>query len=170
MATCSLSQAGVVFSDVQTPTGVSGAAVVSEVFDHYEEGTWDPVWDTTLPTQSYAGQTGGYVKIGKQVFLNWYIQGRSHASSSIGGNLKIKGIPFTFTDDVDGGGNAVGVWTIHQKPWINDRRAPRMATDGIAWLGAVSTGASWGYAQAQDVISNNEDFLCTGSINFGSNQ
>ena len=38
MPSVSMTNAGIVYSDSQTPTGVSGGAVSTEVLDHYEEG------------------------------------------------------------------------------------------------------------------------------------
>ena len=97
MASCSLSQAGVVYSDVQTVSGVSGATPSAEVLDHYEEGTWTPYYEATNCTFSYGGgQYASYTRIGRECFCNGHLDTNSTVSGTGGGNqVLIKGQPFT---------------------------------------------------------------------------
>ena len=47
------------------------AGATSELFDDYEEGTWTPTIQgaTVNPTQSYAAQSGWYIKTGKMIMV-----------------------------------------------------------------------------------------------------
>jgi hypothetical protein len=82
---------GIDFS-AQTATSASGASATSELFDHYEEGTWTP----TLSNFTVTGATtvnGRYTRIGRQVT----VQGSVSAATSIayGTSCLIGGFPFT---------------------------------------------------------------------------
>jgi hypothetical protein len=81
---------GIDFS-AQTATSASGASATSELFDHYEEGTWTPA----LSNFTVTGATtvnGRYTRIGRQVTL----QGSVSAATSIafGTSCLISGFPF----------------------------------------------------------------------------
>ena len=96
MATCSLSQAGIVFSDVQTPTGASGASVAGEVLDHYEEGAWTPTYVASGCTFSYGGGNyGKYTRIGNLCHCAGYLDTNSGVSGTTGNTVDIHGLPFT---------------------------------------------------------------------------
>ena len=81
---------GIDFS-AQTATSAGGASATSELFDHYEEGTWTPA----LSNFTVTGATtvnGRYTRIGRQVTL----QGSVSAATSIafGTSCLISGFPF----------------------------------------------------------------------------
>jgi len=81
---------GIDFS-AQTATSASGASATSELFDHYEEGTWTP----GLANFSVSGTltvNGRYTRIGRQVT----VQGSVSAATSIafGTSCLISGFPF----------------------------------------------------------------------------
>ena len=64
--------------------------------DDYEEGTWTPTYigTTTNPTVTYNIQDGRYTKIGNVVTVHGRI--RTSAVTAVGGgNLRIRGLPFT---------------------------------------------------------------------------
>ena len=93
---CSFS-GGIAFS--QTNSSATGATATGTTLDHYEEGTWTPVysagasssgtWDTTL--------TGEYTRIGNLVTASMKITGTSMDFSSAGGYRTYSGLPFTGT-------------------------------------------------------------------------
>ena len=87
MSSVSMTDAGIVYSDSQTPTGVSGASVVSEVLDHYEEGTWTP---TNTNSGSLVGEVGRYIRVGRMVYLQGYFQ--THGTTTVSNTFG--GIPF----------------------------------------------------------------------------
>ena len=88
---------GIDFSN-QTATSVSGASATSELLDHYEEGNWTPVLSFGGGTTgiSYNNRDGSYVRIGRQVTLNWTIQLGSKGSST--GAATVTGLPFDVDD------------------------------------------------------------------------
>ena len=93
MASVSMTDAGIVFSDSQTPTGASGASVSSEVFDHYEEGTWT----ATLASGHNAASNptngnGHYTKIGRLVHV---VFNSSFSTSYNQTAVQVSGLPFT---------------------------------------------------------------------------
>ena len=97
MASVSMTDAGIVWSDSQTPTGASGASVSAEVLDHYEEGTWTPYYEATNCSFSYGGgQYASYTRIGREVLCGGHLDTDSTVSGTGGGNaVLIKGQPFT---------------------------------------------------------------------------
>ena len=76
---------GIDFSATSDATGRT-----SEVLDDYEEGSWTP--DVSGGGVTWGNQTGSYVKIGKQVIAQFWLQA-SGTSSSTGG-FSIVGLPF----------------------------------------------------------------------------
>ena len=125
MATCSLSQAGVVFSDVQTVTGASGASVSSEVFDHYEEGTWTPTWYVatgSITAYGLADPRGFYRKIGNVVFIWGYISYGGQSGSSDSDALRVAGLPFNSISSGFGqsGNQAGGVHMFAETLWASN--------------------------------------------------
>ena len=67
----------------------------ANTLDDYAEGTWTPVIGATgnTPTITYTTQTGTYVKIGKLVFVQGYLEITANSGGT--GNARITGLPFT---------------------------------------------------------------------------
>ena len=61
----------------------------ANALDDYEEGTWTPVVANGTLTNNFAD----YTKIGRQVFLNFYISDLSDLTTA--SNITITGLPFT---------------------------------------------------------------------------
>ena len=70
-----------------------GGTASDNALEDYEEGTWTPVvrGGTTAGTGTYSAQTGTYIKVGKQVTLNFDYEISAHTGS---GPLEISGLPF----------------------------------------------------------------------------
>ena len=66
----------------------------ANTLDDYEEGTWTPTIGL-LGTISYSGQSGRYVKIGKVVWIEFYMVYSSNDTTQDGTALYINGLPFT---------------------------------------------------------------------------
>ena len=83
---------GIDFS-AQTSTTASDTSTNSELLDHYEEGTWTPLYEPSggISGANYTSQVGDYVKIGRFVFVQFYI---SYSASSASGFARISGLPF----------------------------------------------------------------------------
>ena len=75
-------------------TGNSSGTMSSELFDDYEEGSWTPALEgtTTTGTVTYAANIGKYVKIGKVVTWEFYM---NFNSGNGAGFVHISGLPFT---------------------------------------------------------------------------
>jgi hypothetical protein len=97
---------GIDFSVVPNAPGMT-----SELLDDYEEGTWSPTLfgTTTAGTNTYLFANGKYTKIGRQVVLQFKI--RISSTSSMAGNLRLGGLPFTADtgNDFDSAMN-IGEW------------------------------------------------------------
>ena len=85
-----------------TGTGIAFPATQSassdaNTLDDYEEGTWTPAikGSTTAGTASYSNNAGRYTKIGRQVFVEAYIDWFSGTGT---GNLQIGNLPFAATN------------------------------------------------------------------------
>ena len=91
---------GIDFS-AQTATSATGASASSEVLDHYEEGTWTPVFgaSSTAPTYSNWNTTGTYVRVGGVVHI-WYDPVKvTFSGTASAGYGEITGFPFATTDN-----------------------------------------------------------------------
>jgi hypothetical protein len=90
-ATPSASGAGITFPASQS------ASTNANTLDDYEEGTWTPslTFGNNSVGMTYAtnGQVGNYVKVGKLVYVQMWIQ-LTNKGSSTGGAL-ITGLPFS---------------------------------------------------------------------------
>jgi len=93
---------GIDFSAQASPA----SGMVSELLDHYEEGTWTPTIgdDTANGTsegQAYTNQVGVYTRIGNTVFIQcyFYITDLGTMTTSQGANLV--GLPFSSSNTTD---------------------------------------------------------------------
>ena len=140
------------FKDLYLSSGVYlGGTGAANHLDDYEEGTWTPTIKGSGgdPSPSYTAQIGTYRKVGKLLYLNFYI----HASSSSGGSgyIEIGGLPFGIMGTATGGypfigggyyhmgtGGAIGVGTNNVVRW----QANASPVTKLAWYGAG--GNAWG--------------------------
>ena len=83
---------GIDFS-AQTPTSVTGASTTAEILDHYEEGSWTPVF-INVDSVSYTTQYGIFTRVGRMVLLHGQISVSSIANND-GSTVAISGLPFT---------------------------------------------------------------------------
>ena len=101
---------GIDFS-AQTATSATDSTTTSELFDHYEEGTWTPIPKINHVTTGITATVGGaYTRIGRQVHISFRINFSDKGSS--GGQFTVHGLPFaengTFIPGAGtGGGGAV---------------------------------------------------------------
>ena len=82
---------GIDFS-AQTPTSATGASTTAELLDHYEEGSWTPVF-LNVNTPSYTTQYGIYTRVGRMVLLHGQLS-VSSIDNSDGSTVNIGGFPF----------------------------------------------------------------------------
>lgn len=79
----------------------------ANTLDDYEEGSWDPTYNSTGGSFAYYIQTGSYTKIGRLVICSFKIA--TNASTVGSGNVTIGGLPFAAANDYDvRGGGAIG--------------------------------------------------------------
>ena len=89
----------------------SASGATASLLDDYEEGTWDPIFDSgtgggsLTAGSNYANQTGHYVKVGNMVTVQIDIKCASSGTGSISGELLIGNLPF---GNGGNGGVAVG--------------------------------------------------------------
>ena len=75
----------------------TGATRTSNVLDHYEEGSWDPVLNagTTGAVSNYDYQDGFFVRIGGLLYVSFFVKGSSTSGLGSGsGDLWVTGLPF----------------------------------------------------------------------------
>ena len=77
----------------QTPTSATGASTTAEILDHYEEGSWTPVF-INVNTPTYTTQYGIFTRVGRMVILHGQIS-VSSIDNSDGSTVAISGLPFT---------------------------------------------------------------------------
>ena len=83
---------GIDFS-AQTATSATGATTTAEILDHYEEGSWTPVFQN-VNTPTYTTQYGIFTRVGRMVLLHGQIS-VSSIDTSDGSTVNIGGLPFT---------------------------------------------------------------------------
>ena len=96
-ASGTLTSTGLITASAGMAVGGTGSA---NTLDDYEEGTFTPVltrWTSDMTfTGSPHSRVGKYIKIGKLVQINFYIQWATSAVSSAGsGGWRITGLPFS---------------------------------------------------------------------------
>lgn len=81
-------------------SATSGAGT-SELFDDYEEGTWNPIIGGSggQSGQSYTAQNGSYVKVGNLVMCTFDVV--LSTKGTISGEVQISGLPFTSANGAD---------------------------------------------------------------------
>jgi hypothetical protein len=100
-----VSGGGVQFPATQVPSADANC------LDDYEEGTWTPtITGSTglIGTASYNSRSGTYTKIGRQVFVEGYVDNQTFGSWT--GNLLISGLPFTVKTSTYPGCN-IALWS-----------------------------------------------------------
>jgi hypothetical protein len=68
----------------------------ANTLDDYEEGTWTPTFSASITAPSsvtYSNQQGRYTKIGRVVYVEFYLSITAYSGGS--GTAKIGGLPFT---------------------------------------------------------------------------
>ena len=76
----------------QTPTSATGATTTAEILDHYEEGSWTPVFQN-VSTPTYSTQYGIFTRVGRMVLLHGQLT-VSGLDTSDGSTVNIGGFPF----------------------------------------------------------------------------
>ena len=147
-ATPSTSGTGITFPATQS------ASTNANTLDDYEEGTFTPAFGgtTTNPTQSYNGQTGRYIKIGKQVtcYMSAYLSLTVPITPG-SGNAVMTGLPFVSVNNSPGNNYATGVcfyvanWGGSDYPdgyWLSDNSSTRvnLMRNGQIYVSAASYG------------------------------
>jgi hypothetical protein len=96
----------------QTGTGITfpatqNASSDANTLDDYEEGTWTPNQGAGLTVVGTFGSAGTYVKIGKQVNVQFRLTGSTSVAFTAGANILTSNLPFT----VAGGTYVTGTMT-----------------------------------------------------------
>ena len=96
------------FKDLYLSGGVYlGGTGAANYFDDYEEGTWTP------SLTGNDGSNGIYVKVGRLVTLNGFIQ----STTTSGADIQVTGLPFTPTDSLSSTSHeAQGMVSYHGTP------------------------------------------------------
>ena len=131
----------------------------STLLDHYEEGTWTPILTgySGGTTQTYAVQSGFYIRIGRQVIANFSV--RLSSKGNISGNyVHIKGLPYNHQ------GSYAGSCTFNYVVSLNNARDNLMmemggSTPDRGWI-TYMDGTSTSYMNTSD-INNGTGFQGT---------
>lgn len=105
---------------------VQSASANANTLDDYEEGTWTPVIGGSGGTsgQTYATQTGSYVKIGQLVMAHFLVT--LSTKGTITTSVQIQGLPFT----------SAGAQSVASLQFIS------LATNWVSVLASLATGAT----------------------------
>ena len=117
-------------------------AAANSIHD-YEYGSWTPTYAATggvYGTLTYSVQTGQYVKIGRSVFVQFYI---NYTFGSVGGNFRIGGLPYS-SNSYGAGAVMIGNHTLDQaKSYVL-----HTSNDSYLYLYGTEHGTAWASAGA----------------------
>ena len=135
-------------------TGDGGTATPSELFDDYEEGSWQPTWSPASGSIGHQSRHGDYIKVGKVVHCMFAIS--ANGSTNPSGELKVSGLPFTATiPNAQGlrGGGGVAFAGYHMNTSVTKCMAQGTNVHIIladnSRLQSNSSGIGYGYNAAQ---------------------
>jgi hypothetical protein len=153
-----LPSAGGLEFGTQTDTAATGSTKSSATLDHYEEGTWTPVYEGGGTFScTYAQQTGHFTRIGRVVYVHGVIS--TATVSGVGsGPLKVAGLPFT----VNNGRQPLSIRAIAWSGGTFDQ-TPQFATfedgdDHFEILRGTSNGST-DYVADNMLTANNQNIL-----------
>ena len=117
-------------------------AAANSIHD-YEYGSWTPAYAASggvYGTLTYSVQTGQYVKIGRLVMVQFYI---NYTFGSVGGNFRISGLPYA-SNSYGAGAVMLGNHTLDQaKSYVL-----HTSNDSYLYLYGTEHGAAWASAGA----------------------
>ena len=98
----------------------NGDTAAANALDDYEEGTWTPIFDTSISSGTLSGlayniQQGKYRKIGSMVYIEGAIRTTSVTNGGAG-TYDISGLPFTASANADTNG---AFFCYSQHTWTN---------------------------------------------------
>ena len=128
-----LPAAGITFPAAQV------ASSDANTLDDYEEGTWTPTATSdggAFASISYAEQFGRYVKIGKQVTIQYYLALNSYSGGS--GAFRMGSLPFNPTGDRQ----TVCYTATYNITFSGQTLGAGASGTTVAWLG-VSNAGTW---------------------------
>jgi hypothetical protein len=129
-------------SGITFPASVS-ASGNANTLDDYEEGDWTPTLtgSSSNPTGTYNTQAGGYIKIGRLVYVYWRVVFNSGYSAG-SGDFRLSGLPFTSTAEQMSGNFSLEVYNANDTQTNPVVRAP----NNVTYLNIVESvdNSAWG--------------------------
>lgn len=131
----------------------------ANVLDDYEEGDWTPfLGGTSESSQTYAFQSGCYVKIGKQVWATGVL-GFTNIGT-ISGNLLLKGFPFVVGPTTSDRAMASTYWANMNTPFVYLTAVPEAGQSVASLYGAAGAVSSLG-GLTSTALTNSSSFVFT---------
>ena len=120
----------------------------ANTLDDYEEGSFTPtlIGSSTPGTQTYVAQVGRYIKIGKMVHINGYVE-ISGKDGAIAGNIQLGGLPVA-SENTTSLFNAItlsdtfGLTYGASRTWVSGSLAPNVSVVNIQSQGSGVATAS----------------------------
>ena len=137
------------------------ASTGANTFDDYEEGTWTPVIsaDVTATGQVFSTQAGWYIKIGKDVFVQGYVQ--LSTLGTLTGAVRLTGLPFTSENTANQFVVGNVQWANLNTTWVNVLGRIGANATIILIMGAAAAAASNNSALAGTDITATTFFIFT---------
>ncbi len=144
---------GIDFSANQGAAGMS-----SELFDHYEEGTFTPAVTSGLAAGqiSYNSRSGHYTRIGRIVYFTFHINVSSAVYDS--GAFKFGGLPFTSVNDSNQAGGMFRNYTTGNFDTTNTFKVVGNSTD----IQAITSAGDAVAANSTSFNTNNRQVSFSG--------
>jgi len=147
----------------------NGDTAVANALDDYEEGTWTPTIarSGTAPSVSYSSRTGGYIKVGKLIFVTFDVGASSVSGGS--GDAQVTGLPYNVTDNSYFAGYSVIQW---RDSSVIPASGASTQLKGFAQRGAAylylqyDNSGSSGYGTNSNVTSWNSSGRITGYVTY----
>ena len=128
-----------------SPSGLAfgtDTAAANSIHD-YEYGSWTPVYAASggnYGNLTYSVQTGQYVKIGRLVFVQFYI---NYTFGSVGGNFRVGGLPYS--------ANSYGAGSVMMNNHVTDNGkwyVLHVSNDSYLYLYGTESNTAWASAAA----------------------
>jgi hypothetical protein len=145
---------------IKFPSAQAASSNVNTL-DDYEEGTWTPVIGGSggQSGQAYTTQAGRYLKVGRMVTVQCYVQ--LSTKGTITTNVQLQGLPFAAVNDANCFPSASLVWFNSNTTFVSLHAVINPFTTTADLRGATAAAATNNTALATADVTNTFGFVVT---------
>lgn len=143
------------------------ASADANTLDDYEEGTWTPTLTFATPgdlSVTYSSRIGIYTKIGRMVYITFWVSTSAFTHTTASGTCSITGLPFT-SSSATFGGAGLSQWNGVTKANYTDIGA-RIATSSSSFVFQASGSGQVSSSLAAADIPTGGSLVFIGSFHY----